>query len=76
MVAGVQVFQGVLCRLRGVIKGCRRPGKGCRKKVSSLQSRDFTVTMCRMTAGDRRRMTTEGLKASIRRAMLQQMVDR
>lgn len=72
MVAGLQVFQGVLCRLRGVVKGCCRPGKGCREEVSSLQSRDygaFTVTMCRMPAADRRRMTTESLKAFVRRAL-------
>lgn len=37
MVAGFQVIQGVLYRLRGVVKGCYCPGKGCREEVSSPQ---------------------------------------
>lgn len=37
MVAGFQVIPGVLYRLRGVVKGCCCPGKGCREEVSSPQ---------------------------------------
>ena len=47
MVAWFQVIQGVFYRLRGVIKGCCRPGKGCREEVSSLQHHDYRASIVR-----------------------------